>query len=71
MSFLTKLLAAITPIFLNFIWDKVAKLIAEWKLSREAKKKREADNKQVREQTEAAETPEDRENALKNELRNS
>lgn len=71
MGFLTKLLATITPIFLNFIWEKVAKLIADWKISREAKKKRESDNKQVREKTDAAQTPEERDEALKNELRNS
>jgi hypothetical protein len=71
MSFLSKLLTVLTPVALNWLWDKLASIAAGIKAKWEAKKKREADNKKVREQTEAAETPEDRENALKNELRNS
>ncbi len=55
------------PIFLNFLMEKVN----AWRLEKEAKKKAEADNKQVRDQTEAAKTPGERDEALRNELRNS
>jgi hypothetical protein len=43
----------------------------QWRAARAARKADEAKNKQVREQTEAAESRKEREDALKNELRNS
>lgn len=64
---LAKLATLLGPIFLDWLLKKWN----AWRSAQEAKKKSEADNKQVRDQTEAANTPEERENALKNELRNS
>jgi len=70
MPFLAKLLNMVAPVFLNFFWGKLASWIAAMRRKQEDEAKSEAKNKAVREKTEAADTPEQREDAAKNVIKN-
>ena len=66
-AFLAKLAQLIGPIFLNWLWGKAQ----AWLEALKAKKKIEADHKADREKNEKAQTPEERNDAAKDIIKNA
>lgn len=70
-ALLARIVSLVTIDLAQWLIGFIVKKYSEWQARREQKKADEAKNKQVREQTAAAQSRKEREDALKNELRNS
>lgn len=70
MAFLARILNLVGPVFLNWALGKIAPWIASLLKKQEDEAKSQKKNAAVREKTEAADTPEQREDAAKNVIKN-
>lgn len=70
-ALLARIVSLVTIDLAQWLIGFIVKKYSEWQARSEQKKADEAKNKQVREQTAAAQSRKEREDALKNELRNS
>lgn len=66
MNFLAQILANISVVGLNWLYEKIAFLLSRALEKQKIFKEIEEKNKAIREQTEAAQTKEEREDAAKN-----
>jgi hypothetical protein len=66
MAWLGRVAAAALPIILEWVWGKTSRAIRGWLARREAEKKIREENASAREQTEKAQTKEERDRAAQN-----
>lgn len=70
MPFLAKLFAWFGPTLLNWLRELVVEVFQKWQKARQAKKEIEDKNAKVREETEKAQTEEERKRAAEGVFRN-
>lgn len=70
MSFLSQLVANLAVVALNWAYGKISSLLTRALEKKRVQEEIRAKNKQIREQTESAQTKEERDAAAENDIRN-